>query len=49
MDHTKIVTADLESPHRELSVRGFGIVVALLVRWQINVSRASTGVQSSCK
>ena len=36
MDHTNIVTADLDSPRRELSVRGLGFVVALSVRWQIN-------------
>ena len=35
--------ADLDSPRRELSNCGLGIVVALLVRWQINFSCASTG------
>ena len=42
MDHTKTVTADLDSPRRELSVRGLGFVVAFLVCWQIIVC-ASTG------
>ena len=32
MHPTKIVTADLDSPRRELSNGGLGIVVALLVR-----------------
>ena len=27
MDHTKTVTADLDSPRRELSIGGLGIVV----------------------
>ena len=35
MDFTKIVTADLNSPRRELSYGGLGIVVTHLVRWQI--------------
>ena len=36
MDHTKIDTADLDSPCRELSNSGLGIAVALLVcRWII--------------
>ena len=33
MGHTKIVSADLNSPRQELSVRGHGFIVALLVRW----------------
>ena len=37
MDHTKIDTADLDSPCRELSNNGLGIAVALLVRQGINV------------
>ena len=37
MDHTKVDPADLDSPCRELSVRGLGFVVALLVRsWGSN-------------
>ena len=43
MDQTKIVPADLDSPHRELSNGGLGIVVALLVRRGIDFSCASTG------
>ena len=39
-DHTKIVPADLDSPRRELFVRGLGFVVALSVRWQIDFSCA---------
>ena len=30
MDHTKIVTADLDSPRREISVHGLGFVVRSL-------------------
>ena len=33
MNFTKIVKADLDSPRRELSNGGLGIVVILLVRW----------------
>ena len=33
MNFTKIAKADLESPCRELSNSGLGIVVALLVCW----------------
>ena len=36
MVHTNIVSADLDSPRRELSVRGHGFVVALPVFWGIN-------------
>ena len=36
-------TADLDSPRRELSNGGPVILVALLVRWQINVVCACTG------
>ena len=35
MGHTKIYQANLDSPNRELSNGGLGIVVALLLRWQI--------------
>ena len=42
MDHTKTYQADLDLPCRELSVRGLGFVVALLVRWQIYFSCSST-------
>ena len=31
MDHTKIVLAGLDSSRQELSVRGLGFVIALLV------------------
>ena len=43
MGHAKIVTADLDSIRRELSVRGLRFVVALLVCWKIDFSGASTG------
>ena len=33
---TKVVKADLDSPRRELSNSGLGIVVAVLVPWQID-------------
>ena len=33
---------DLDSPRRELSNGGFGIVVALPIRWQIKFSCADT-------
>ena len=36
MSPTKIDQADLDSPRRELSNGGHGIVVALLVRWGID-------------
>ena len=42
-DHRKIDPADLNSPRRELSNGGLGIVVALLVRWQIVFLSAYTG------
>ena len=35
MNHTKIVQADLDIPRRELCNGGLGIVVALLIFWQI--------------
>ena len=40
---------DLNSPRQELSNGGLEIVVALLVRWQIDISCVCTvGAQSSC-
>ena len=39
----KIYPADLDSPRRELFIRGLGFIVALLVRWQINFSSARIG------
>ena len=41
IDFTKIVTADLNAPYRELSNGGLRIAVALLVCWQIDFSCAS--------
>ena len=35
-----MVRAESDSPRRELSYGGLGIVVTLLVRWQIDVSCA---------
>ena len=43
MDHTKIYTADLDFPCRELSKPGLGFVVALQFFSGINLSCASTG------
>ena len=43
MDDTKIYTVDLDSPRRELYVRGLGFVVALSVFLGINFSCASSG------
>ena len=43
MDHTKIDPADLNSPCRDISNGGLGIVVALLVRWQIDFLLARIG------
>ena len=40
---TKIAQLDLNSPRRELSNGGLGIVVTLLVAYQINYSCASAG------
>ena len=47
MDDTKLNLADLNSPRQELSNAGLRIVVALLVRWQINFCRLVLGVQSN--
>ena len=38
MGHTRIVSADLDSPRRELSYGGLGIIAALLVRCGIDFS-----------
>ena len=48
MDHTKIVQADLDSPCRELSNDGLGIVVALSVFQKLIFRVFLPGVQSSC-
>ena len=48
MAFTKIVPADLDSPRRELSNAGLGIVVALLVRQGNDFHVFLLGVQSSC-
>ena len=45
-DHRKWNLKDLNSSCRELSDGGLGIVVALLVCWQINFSCACTGGQT---
>ena len=37
MTFTKLDQTDLDSPCQEFSNGGLGIVVALLVRWQINL------------
>ena len=43
MDLTKIDTVDLDSPRQELFNSGLGIVVTLLVRWQIDFLLARIG------
>ena len=48
MNFTKIDKADFYSPRRELSNGGLGIVVALLVCWQIIFCRLIMDVQSRC-
>ena len=48
MDQTKIDTADLDSPRRELSNGGLGFVVALSVRWELIFRVSAQDVQSSC-
>ena len=48
MNHTKIVPADLDSPRRELLNSGLGLVVTLLVHWQINFSCVHFGRATSC-
>ena len=49
MTFIKLDQADLDSPCRELSNSDLGIVVALVVRWQIIFCRLVLGVQSSCR
>ena len=44
----KIYLEDLDSPRRELSNGGLGIVVALLVCWGINFCVHISDAQSSC-
>ena len=48
MDDTKLKLEDLISPSRELSNGGLGVVVALLVRWQIIFRVRLADRQSSC-
>ena len=48
MDHTKINTAYLDFPRRELSNGGLGFVVALLVRQGVIFCVRLLGVQSNC-
>ena len=43
MTFTKLNQSDLDSPRRELSNGGIGIVVTLLVRWQIDFLLDYTG------
>ena len=43
MNFIKIDPADLNSPRRELFIRGIGFIVALLVRWQIDFLSARIG------
>ena len=48
-NHRKIYPVDLDSPRRELVIRGLGFIVAPLVRWQIDFfCRLVLDVQSSC-
>ena len=48
MDNTKRNPNDLNSPHCELFNGVLGIVLALLVCWQMFFCRLVLGVQSSC-
>ena len=48
IDHTKIYTVDLDFPCQELSIRGLGFVVALLVFQELIFYVRLLGVQSSC-
>ena len=48
MNFTKIVKADLDSPRRELSDGGLGIVVALTFFRQLIFRVFLLGVQFSC-
>ena len=45
---SKIVKADLNSPHRELSNGGLDILVALFVFWELIFCASLLWVQSSC-
>ena len=40
---TENIPVDLDSPRRELFIRGLGFIVALLVRWQIVFLSARIG------
>ena len=48
MDHTKIVSADLDPPWRELSVRSLGFAVALVVCLGIGFRVRVLEEQTSC-
>ena len=48
IDHIKVYQVGLDSPRRELSVRGLGFVVALLVCLGIGFRVRLQGGQSSC-
>ena len=48
MNVIKIVKADLDFPRQELSNSDLGIVVALLVFWELIFRVFLLGVQSSC-
>ena len=48
MDPTKMTHAYLDSPRREISNSGLGIVVALLVCWGIIFCVRISDAQSSC-
>ena len=45
----KLIRIGLNSPRREFSNLGLGIVVALLVRWKIGFCVFLLGIQSSCR
>ena len=49
MDPTKMTHVYLDSPSRELSNGGLGVVVALLVRWGIIFCVRISDAQSSCR
>ena len=49
MDHSKIDSADLDSPRRELFVRSLGFVVALSFFWQSIFGLRLLGEQSNCR
>ena len=48
-DHRKTYPEDLDSPRRELFIRGLGFIAALLVRWQINVLSTRIGHPTDLK